>query len=86
MTVMEHLKAAGFDIEHAEHCYGNGAAECEEVEIDVKKCRASYHEILIVTARAIVPWTDGSMRPYPDGWGGADSGYTVTAYLRGDVA
>ena len=32
-------------------------------------------------------WSDGGEHPYPEfGWDGAEKGYTITAYLRGEVA
>lgn len=87
MTVMEHLKAAGFDIENAQFRYGNGQAECEKVLIETKEGSDSYGPLLIVKARAYVYWSDGTNRPYPEfGWDGEEKGYSVTACLRGDAA
>lgn len=87
MTVMEHLKAAGFDIDKAMHLYGDGHAECERIDIRTTRGSDSGGLLTIVEARAYVMWSDGGEHPYPKfGWDGAEKGYTVTAYLRGEVA
>lgn len=87
MTVMEHLKAAGFDIENAKHIYGDGHAECDRIEIRTSRGSDGYDPLIIVEARAIVKWSDGGERPYPEfGWDGQKLGYNVTAYLVGEVA
>lgn len=85
MTVMEHLKAAGFDIDKALHLYGDGRAECERINIRTTHGSDSGGPLTIVKAKAYVKWTDGCERPYPDyGWSGEEDGHIVTAYLRGE--
>lgn len=78
MTVREHMKAAGFDLAFAHNakrfeCGGvdekHGTMECEEIQIRTFRCvPVPFEEMLAVEATAIVPFTDGTMRPYPCLW------------------
>ena len=52
MTVMEHLKAAGYDIDKAMHLYGDGHAECERIDIRTTRGSDSGGPLTIVKARA----------------------------------
>ena len=60
MTVLDHMKAAGYD--------PNAARNADDLR--TFRCRPYQYEgeMLAVEATAIVPFTDGTQRPYPDGW------------------
>ena len=72
MTVLERLKAAGYDpaVSLFPDSIGNaGSMECERIQIRTFFCRPRENEAAIgVTATAMTHFSDGSTRPYPDGW------------------
>ena len=75
MTVLEHMKAAGYDPNAARNAddlrrTGAGTMECESVQLRTFRCRPYQYEpeMLAVEATAMVPFTDGGLHPYPDGW------------------
>lgn len=72
MTVLERLKAAGYDpaMSLFPDSIGNaGSMECERIQIRAFFCRPRENEAAIgVTATAMTHFSDGSTRPYPDGW------------------
>lgn len=48
--------------------------ECERIEIRTFRCRPSeFREALGVTATAFTHFSDGSERPYPEGWQNGDA-------------
>lgn len=49
---------------------GAGTMECESIQLRTFRCRPYQYEgeMLAVEATAMVPFTDGTQRPYPDGW------------------
>ena len=75
MTVLDHMKAAGYDPNAARNAddlrrMGAGTMECESIQLRTFRCRPYQYEgeMLAVEATAMVPFTDGTQRPYPDGW------------------
>ena len=75
MTVLDHMKAAGYDPNAARNADDlrrmvAGTMECESIQLRTFSCRPYQYEgeMLAVEATAIVPFTDGTQRPYPDGW------------------
>ena len=70
MTVLERLKAAGYDpaVSLFPDSIGNaGSMECERIQIRTFFCRPRENEAAIgVTATAMTHFSDGSTRPYPD--------------------
>lgn len=88
-TVLEHMKAAGYDPAAAWNSqdiskWNRGTMECERIHLRTYRCRPDGTDTMVgVQATAIVLWTDGSMRPYPDGWNGFREA-SVTAYFRED--
>ena len=72
MTVLERLKAAGYDpaVSLFPDSIGNaGSMECERIQIRTFFCRPRENKAAIgVTATAMTHFSDGSTRPYPDGW------------------
>lgn len=75
MTVLDHMKAAGYDPNAAHNAddlrrMGAGTMECESIQLRTFRCRPYQYEgeMLAVEATAMVPFTDGTQRPYPDGW------------------
>lgn len=73
MTVLERLKAAGYD--PAKSIYPDsigsdaGSLECGRVLIHTSFCRpAPFTDAIRVKATAFTGFSDGSERPYPDGW------------------
>ena len=71
MTVLERLKAAGYDPAMSlfpDNIGNAGSMECERVQIRTFFCRPRENEAAIgVTATAMTHFSDGSTRPYPDG-------------------
>lgn len=72
-SVRERMKAAGYDPALAENaaCLDDrGTMACESIELRTYRCRPNFYcaEMLAVEAIAVVPFTDGSKRPYPHGW------------------
>lgn len=49
---------------------GAGTMECESIQLRTFRYRPYQYEgeMLAVEATAMVPFTDGTQRPYPDGW------------------
>lgn len=88
MTVLERLKAAGYDpaVSLFPDSIGNaGSMECERVQIRTFFCRPRENEAAIgVTATAMTHFSDGSTRPYPDGWPRSLEA-SVTLYFAGDA-
>lgn len=73
MTVLDHVIAAGYDPSEAAGSLYDGTSECALAEIRTSMCRpyvCGGGWALMVEATAIVPWTDGVMRPMGIGWGG----------------
>lgn len=75
MTVLDHMKAAGYDPNAAHNAddlrrMEAGTMECESIQLRTFRCRPYQYEgeMLAVEATAMVPFTDGTQRPYPDGW------------------
>lgn len=72
MTVMDHLKAQGYDTRaalNAATLNDRGTMECDSIKIrKFRCCPDCVNDALGVTATAIVPMTDGTMQPYPSGW------------------
>lgn len=72
MTVLERLKAAGYDPAMSlfpDNIGNAGSMECERIQIRTFFCRPRENEAAIgVTAIAMTHFSDGSTRPYPDGW------------------
>lgn len=59
--------------------------ECERVQIRTFFCRPRENEAAIgVTATAMTHFSDGSTRPYPDGWPRSLEA-SVTLYFAGDA-
>lgn len=84
MTVLERLKAAGYDpaVSLFPDSIGNaGSMECERIQIRTFFCRPRENEAAIgVTATAMTHFSDGSTRPYPDGWPRSlDASVTLTS-------
>lgn len=77
MTVLERLKAAGYDPAlslYPDSVGSSGSMECERIEIRTFRCRPSeFREALGVTATAFTHFSDGSERPYPEGWQNGDA-------------
>lgn len=72
MTVLDHMKAAGYDPNAARNAddlrrMGAGTMECESIQLRTFRCRPYQYEgeMLAVEATAIVPFTDGTQRPLP---------------------
>lgn len=88
MTVLERLKAAGYDpaVSLFPDSIGNaGSMECERIQIRTFFCRPRENEAAIgVTATAMTHFSDGSTRPYPDGWPRSLDA-SVTLYFAGDA-
>lgn len=88
MTVLERLKAAGYDpaVSLFPDSIGNaGSMECERIQIRTFFCRPRENEAAIgVTATAMAHFSDGSTRPYPDGWPRSLEA-SVTLYFAGDA-
>lgn len=88
MTVLERLKAAGYDpaVSMFPDSIGKaGSMECERVQIRTFFCRPRENEAAIgVTATAMTHFSDGSTRPYPDGWPRSLEA-SVTLYFSGDA-
>ena len=88
MTVLERLKAAGYDpaVSLFPDSIGNaGSMECERIQIRTFFCRPRENEAAIgVTAIAMTHFSDGSTRPYPDGWPRSLEA-SVTLYFAGDA-
>ncbi len=88
MTVLERLKAAGYDpaVSLFPDSIGNaGSMECERIQIRTFFCRPRENEAAIgVTATAMTHFSDGSTRPYPDGWPRSLEA-SVTLYFAGDA-
>ena len=86
-TVLEHLKAAGFDPDLAATLRGTGDGRCEDVEIEkIRICRPTCAEAqILVEAAGKVSWSDGTLRAYPryGGWKGSQQ-YCVTMYFKLD--
>ena len=70
MTVLERLKAAGYDPAMSlfpDNIGNAGSMECERIQIRTFFCRPRENEAAIgVTAIAMTHFSDGSTRPYPD--------------------
>ena len=86
MNVREHMAAAGYDLAAAwepEHIWPEaGTMESERVKIETFRCRPTcYEEMLGVRATAIVRYTDGCERPYPEGWPESMAA-SITAYFH----
>lgn len=88
MTVLERLKAAGYDpaVSLFPDSIGNAdSMECERIQIRTFFCRPRENEAAIgVTATAMTHFSDGSTRPYPDGWPRSLEA-SVTLYFAGDA-
>lgn len=82
MTVLDHLKATGFDPLLAVSQIGKGTAECDEIETRTFACipYCDGELMLAVEAAGKVIWTDGVCRSYPAGWSHSDE-YRVTIYI-----
>ena len=69
MTVLERLKAAGYDPAVSlfpDSIRNAGSMECERIQIRTFFCRPRENEAAIgVTATAMTHFSDGSTRPYP---------------------
>lgn len=62
-----------------------GSMECERIQIRTFFCRPRENEAAIgVTATAMTHFSDGSTRPYPDGWPRSLEA-SVTLYFAGDA-
>lgn len=79
-TVYQHLKAAGYDPAAASMVTGAGFVECESVTLRLFPCRLDDEMFDAVEATGNVRFSDGSLRPYPDGW--PSFGYKMTLYFR----
>lgn len=88
MTALERLKAAGYDPAlslYPDSVGSSGSMECEHIEIRTFRCRPSeFREALRVTATAFTHFSDGSERPYPEGWPRSLEA-SVTLYFAGDA-
>lgn len=88
MTVLERLKAAGYDPAVSlfpDSIRNTGSMECERIQIRTFFCRPRENEAAIgVTATAMTHFSDGSTRPYPDGWPRSLEA-SVTLYFAGDA-
>lgn len=88
MTVLERLKAAGYDPAVSlfpDSIRNAGSMECERIQIRTFFCRPCENEAAIgVTATAMTHFSDGSTRPYPDGWPRSLEA-SVTLYFAGDA-
>lgn len=88
MTVLERLKAAGYDPAMSlfpDRIGKAGSMECERIQIRTFFCRPRENEAAIgVTATAMTHFSDGSTRPYPDGWPRSLEA-SVTLYFAGDA-
>lgn len=88
MTVLERLKAAGYDPDVSlfpDNIGNAGSMECERIQIRTFFCRPRENEAAIgVTATAMTHFSDGSTRPYPDGWPRSLEA-SVTLYFAGDA-
>ena len=89
-TVREHLEDRGYRISDAKnfpYLYDyEGTMECEEVKIEETIIKdSSYYKLygdeLRVEATAIVPFSDGYMKPYPSGWGKSSMMASITLYF-----
>lgn len=89
-TVREHLRDKGYDIEKAlnrkwiEDNYGT--MECDKIQLKERVIDDSYEGKKVkVEAVAIVPYSDGSNRPYPTigGWSKALEA-SLTLYFKAD--
>lgn len=85
MTVLEHLKAAGFDPLLAVSQNGLGTAQCDGIETRTFACipQSDGKWAVAVEAAGKVDWSDGSHRGYPAGWP-QSSEYRVTLYIPWD--
>lgn len=83
-TVREHMKAAGFDPAvawNAGDIEKRGTMKCESISIRRWKCRPDCGEMMVaVEATANVPFTDGTLCPYPMGWPNSLEA-SITAYF-----
>lgn len=75
MTVLDHMKVAGYDPAAALNAdliqrSGRGTMECSGIQLRTFRCRpySSMEEVLAVEGTAMIPFTDGGKRPYPEGW------------------
>ena len=88
MTVLERLKAAEYDPAMSlfpDRIGKAGSMECERIQIRTFFCRPRENEAAIgVTATAMTHFSDGSARPYPDGWPRSLEA-SVTLYFAGDA-
>ena len=86
-TVMEQLKAAGFDPDLAATIRGAGNGRCDGIEISrISLCRPDcIEEQVMVQAAGKVDWSDGTHRAFPSsgGWKGSEQ-YCVTMFFRLD--
>lgn len=88
MTVREHMKLAGYDLDKAwnanrlrNFAKQDGTMECERIQIRTFRCcPCSCEEMLAVEAVAMVLFTDGYEHPYPMGWPRSLEA-SVTAYF-----
>lgn len=88
MTVLERLKAAGYDpaVSMFPDRIGKaGSMDCERIQIRTFFCRPRGNvDAIGVTGTAITHFSDGSNRPYPDGWPRSLEA-SVTLYFDSDV-
>jgi hypothetical protein len=82
MTVIEHLAQHGYNVSTAKETIGLGTMECVCIDIKTRHCRPWQYgpDALAVEATAIVPFTDGTMQPYPMGWDKSRES-SITAYF-----
>lgn len=83
-TVYQHLKAAGYDPAAASMVNGSGLSECESVTLRKFPCSIGEDKFDAVEATENVRFSDGSLRPYPDGW--TSLGTKMTVYFRKEEA
>lgn len=89
MTVLEHLKAAGYDPErawNAARLTSQGTMECERIEIRTWECRPECRDLMTaVEGTAVVLFSDGTMKPYPSGWDKSIESRVVLYFREGEV-
>lgn len=84
MNVVERMIAAGFDPALAKEARGTGSMECERIRIRMFRCAPWQYgsRAVAVEATAMILFSDGLVKPAPDGWG--YEGHQVLAYYPED--